>query len=64
MNKDLCGLNGGKWNDCGSVCQGTDKICIQVCNPQCECNKEYKCPPGYQCEKEIKDPEVFGVCKK
>ena len=57
----LCENAGGKWNECGSSCAGTDaEFCIQVCQPQCECNDEYKCPDDKICK--ITEIEKFGVC--
>ena len=66
LTKETCDLAGGKWNECGSPCQGTDaEVCIQVCKAQCECNVQYKCPSGYKCVKSSsKSPEEFGVCEK
>ena len=59
----ICETSGGKWNECGSSCAGTDaEFCIQVCKAQCECNEEYTCPDGNTCK--ITEKEKFGVCSE
>jgi len=59
--QELCEKAGGKWNKCGSPCAGTgSEFCIQVCQPQCECNEEYTCPDDKTCK--ITENEEFGVC--
>lgn len=31
-----CSEQGGTWNECGSACDESAELCIQVCVPQCE----------------------------
>ena len=65
ITKLQCTNAGGKWNDCGSPCAGTDaKYCIQVCSPQCECGgiAGFKCPNGYKCRLSGKITDEMGVC--
>jgi len=67
VTKLQCAKAGGKWNDCGSPCVGTDaEICIQVCSPQCECGgiAGFKCPSGFKCRLSGKIADEIGVCVK
>ena len=65
INPKICEESGGKWNECGSACTGTNsEICIQVCVSQCECGgiQEYTCPEGYYCKLSGKETQEIGVC--
>lgn len=66
IDKDNCIDNGGFWNDCGSPCDFTDaEVCIQVCEPRCECGGYfgYTCPDGYICElPNIEATDLMGRC--
>ncbi len=66
ITKVQCETAGGKWNDCGSPCAGTDAdFCIQVCRAQCECNNAgFKCPADYKCRLSGKKADEIGVCIK
>lgn len=58
MTKQTCTAN---WNECSSPCLGTDSnLCIQVCQAQCECFGDYKCPNGYICK--VGSFSEKGVC--
>ena len=60
-----CEQAGGKWNDCGSPCAGTDaEACIQVCSAQCECGDiaGFNCPVGYGCRLSGTVADEIGVC--
>ncbi len=65
INRELCAENGGNWNECGSPCAGTAaEVCIQICNPQCECGgiAGFACPDGFKCRLTGKIADEMGVC--
>ncbi len=67
LTKALCDKAGGRWNESGSPCTGTDaEFCIQVCQAQCECGgiAGFKCPQGYKCKLSGKIADEIGVCVK
>lgn len=67
VTKLQCTNSGGKWNDCGSPCAGTDaEFCIQICQAQCECGgiAGFKCPEDYKCRLTGKIADEMGVCVK
>ncbi|MBI2651488.1 hypothetical protein HYX01_03385 [Candidatus Woesearchaeota archaeon] len=66
ITQQQCLESGGKWNECGSPCAGTNAdVCIQVCRAQCECNnKEFTCPKGFKCRLSGKSANEIGVCIK
>ena len=65
ITQEQCAKAGGKWNECGSPCAGTNsEMCIQVCSPQCECGgiAGFTCPKGYNCRLSEKKADEIGVC--
>ncbi len=65
MTPGRCEASGGLWNECGSPCAGTDaEVCIQVCNPQCECGgiAGFGCPDGFSCRLSGRIADEIGVC--
>ena len=64
MPETLCLESGGKWNDCGSPCLGTNaEVCIEMCSAQCECGQnQYHCPDGFTCRLVDSFEKSLGVC--
>tara|TARA_Y100000310_G_C20190682_1_gene582353 strand:- start:137 stop:454 length:318 start_codon:yes stop_codon:yes gene_type:complete len=65
MSPSFCEEAGGKWNECGSPCAGTDaEICATVCSPQCECGgiAGFGCPENFECKLSGKVVDEIGVC--
>lgn len=67
ITEEQCEQAGGNWNECGSPCAGTGaEICIQVCQPQCECGgiAGFNCPNGFKCRLSGKTADEMGACIK
>ena len=65
LSAQECKDAGGKWNECGSPCAGTDAdFCIQVCQVQCECGgiAGFSCPEGFKCRLSGKIADEMGIC--
>lgn len=65
ITEEGCEAAGGKWNECGSPCAGTDaEVCVQMCSAQCECGgiAWFTCPEGYKCRLSGKVADEIGVC--
>tara|TARA_Y100000310_G_scaffold337750_1_gene425645 strand:+ start:1606 stop:1923 length:318 start_codon:yes stop_codon:yes gene_type:complete len=65
MTAAYCEESGGKWNECGSPCAGTDaEVCVAVCSPQCECGgiAGFGCPENFNCKLSGKIADEIGVC--
>lgn len=70
ITKASCQAAGGNWNECGSPCHGkSGEVCIQVCEPQCQCGglAGFSCPKDLVCtdyEPSQDVPDAIGVCRK
>lgn len=65
ITREQCKNANGYWNECGSPCAGTGaKMCIQMCQIQCECSgiAGFSCPEGYKCRLAGKIADEIGVC--
>ncbi|MEM4625524.1 MAG: hypothetical protein QXJ28_02050 [Candidatus Pacearchaeota archaeon] len=71
MNREICELNDGNWNECSSLCQeinlqsGKIEFCTEMCKPACICKEEdNRCPKGYRCIKTKNKTEIKDSCER
>lgn len=69
ITQTMCEAARGHWNACASPCRNKPgEICIQVCQPECECGgiAGWQCPVSSVCTDYVpsaQTPDAMGVCR-